>query len=80
MSLDGYCKELGIAFEYQGHQHFIKSHYKQNLEKRIFDDKHKVKLCKENGVILIVLTHEMEYFSFPKEIERLLREGIPYCS
>lgn len=75
MELDGYCKELGIAFEYQGHQHFVKSHYKQNLEKRILDDQRKVKLCKENGVTLIVLTHEMDYFSFPKEIERQLNKA-----
>ena len=55
MELDGYNNELGIAFEYQGVQHY-KEHivFKDiSLEQRQQDDKWKKKLCKQNGVLLI---------------------------
>jgi hypothetical protein len=57
LELDGYCEELGIAFEHQGEQHytdvkfFSKKEY--NLKNRIANDKIKAKLCKDNGIILI---------------------------
>jgi len=59
MELDGYCKELRIAFEHQGKQHdslktmFTKS--QKELSKRIKLDKEKVLLCEKNGVRLIAI-------------------------
>jgi len=55
MELDGYNKDLGLAFEYQGIQHRKKAFNKtendlKNIQK---EDAFKLKLCKENGVILI---------------------------
>jgi hypothetical protein len=77
MELDGYSRELGIAFEYQGRQHFEKvGLYGGNLEKRIADDKHKLALCQEHGVRLIYLNDTESYSDFPKLIqERLEKTG-----
>lgn len=56
LELDGYCEELGIAFEYNGEQHFSNiKHYKKNLLERQSWDAIKIKLCKENDVKLIVI-------------------------
>ncbi len=70
MEIDGYCKELKIGFEYQGIQHFSKQIFGGDLEKRIGDDVRKADLCKENGVYLFILTHEMKYEDFPSEIAK----------
>lgn len=56
MELDGYCKKLGLAFEYQGIQHYNHIEYfqsKQQFIKRKRDDREKERLCKEHGVILV---------------------------
>jgi hypothetical protein len=70
MEIDGFCKELGIGFEYQGIQHFSKQIYGGDLERRISDDIRKADLCKENGVSLFILTLEMNYEDFPEEIAK----------
>jgi len=59
MELDGFCESLGIAFEHQGEQHystgtqFIKT--EQGLLKRQEDDKLKIKLCEQYGIILLAI-------------------------
>lgn len=56
MELDGYCEELGIAFEHHGDQHFKITKFtpnKKSLQKRINDDQTKRDLCKKYGVKLI---------------------------
>lgn len=57
LELDGYCEELGIAFEHQGRQHYSNiEHFKktqEELENRIYIDKLKRKLCNQNNIILI---------------------------
>ena len=57
MELDGYCKELHIAFEHQGEQHYTtQSQYivtKEQLSKRKKMDKHKRMLCAKHKVRLI---------------------------
>ena len=57
LELDGYCKELKIAFEHQGEQHYtLKSHFiktKKGLARRKQGDKDKLEICKQNGVRLI---------------------------
>ena len=59
MSLDGYNKKLGIAFEHQGEHHYTtKTHFikdNETLQKRIKDDKLKISLCKKHDVKLIVI-------------------------
>ena len=70
MELDGYAAELGLAFEYQGVQHFkeVKG-WNGSLTQRIEDDKRKSDLCRENNVYLIILTYEQDYDDFPKIIK-----------
>jgi hypothetical protein len=70
MELDGYSETLGIAFEYQGIQHFSPSFLNIDLEQRITDDLKKVELCRANQVILMHLTHEMDPVTFKNEIYR----------
>ena len=59
MELDGYCKELKIAFEHQGEQHYsIRTQFintNAELLQRQEDDKDKLSLCKQNGVRLIAI-------------------------
>ncbi|MFX0017727.1 MAG: hypothetical protein ACFFAF_03295 [Candidatus Hermodarchaeota archaeon] len=55
MELDGYNKELGLAFEYQGIQHRKKAFNMtdDDLKNLQEEDALKLKLCKKNGVILL---------------------------
>ena len=56
MELDGYCEELKLAFEHNGKQHYkYIPLYTHDLDKRKADDIEKIRLCKENGVTLIVV-------------------------
>ena len=62
--LDGYCEKLGIAFEYNGKQHytfesFFHSNYEE-FEKLQFRDATRVEKCNENNVILIVIPYWIE--------------------
>jgi len=62
MELDGYCKKLGVAFEYHGIQHFeekIFFHRKSPLSLRRQDDNTKRLLCKENSVSLIEIPYSV---------------------
>jgi hypothetical protein len=59
MELDGYNENLKLAFEHQGKQHYSKDSYfiksNANLLKRIADDRLKQRLCKERGIVLVVI-------------------------
>lgn len=59
MELDGYNKAIRVAFEHHGEQHYTnQSQYitsGSQLRQRKKDDQLKLKLCKENGVRLIVI-------------------------
>lgn len=72
MELDGYNESLGVAFEYQGYQHFKADHWGTDLEQRIADDNLKAQICSERGIVLLQITHEMEYLTFPNEIRKQL--------
>lgn len=75
MELDGHNADLSIAFEHNGQQHYELDGYfavhLDRLEERRADDEEKMRLCKENGVALVVVP-----FSVPlKEIQAyILRE------
>jgi len=68
LRLDGYNKELGIAFEHQGIQHFKYSKYffksKSAWKKQLERDRLKKELCKNNNVVLIEIP---ELFTMTKE-------------
>ncbi len=71
MHLDGFNKNLRLAFEYNGIQHYQNKKYfyksKEEFEKRIRDDNSKKKLCEEKNITLIIVPYwigfdEMEQF------------------
>jgi len=74
MEIDGYSEKLSIGFEYHGRQHFEKTgiYTKSDeiLNQRKQDDILKEKFCSDHGIKLFILTHRMNYWEFPKEIER----------
>ena len=82
MHLDGYCKELGIAFEYQGRQHyeFIKFIHKtpEKFMERERLDALTREQCAQNGVVLIEIGFEMREGNLYKikfdEMEDKIRE------
>ena len=71
LELDGYNKELQIAFEYDGRQHFMyvrfnKHKVSKEKQERILEqtkkyDKLKDRLCKENGVFLIRVPYTVKH-------------------
>lgn len=72
LELDGYCKKLGLAFEYQGEQHYLPNHYFNrnfSLEKIKQHDEFKKQKCLENGVTLIQVPYHTNYEKLGKWIE-----------
>lgn len=61
MEYDGFCKELKIAFEYNGPQHYMEikkfTPSRDALEKRRRDDAVKKQLSQNHGVKLIVINY-----------------------
>ena len=63
LQLDGYNKELKIAFEYNGEQHYIFPNKYNNINelwkfrRQQDNDKIKVERCKELGIKLIVIPY-----------------------
>jgi len=78
LELDGYCKELKIAFEYNGEQHYNSQHYYNLLQnKKGYDsqkvrDRRKRKLCKEKGIALIEIKHTKDTDYLEKTIRSTL--------
>ena len=60
LQLDGYCLDLGLAFEYQGEQHYDPENYFHFGQASSFRaqrerDARKVDLCTEAGVRLLIV-------------------------
>src|ERR1700676_2902242 len=53
MELDGYCHELGIAFEHNGRHHYVNT--KKELERCQIRDNLKKEICQKLGIKLIVI-------------------------
>ena len=71
MELDGYCQKLGIAFEYQGIQHYEyipRFHKTRSFDRQKTMDELKRKKCAENNVILIEVPYVIDYENMPKYI------------
>ena len=65
MELDGFAEGIGVAFEYQGAQHFLGSTlYKTDLDQRKKDDETKIQLCQENGIVLLVYSYLDKFEDF----------------
>lgn len=67
LELDGYNKELKIAMEFQGLQHYV-SVFRSDLKTQQERDKLKVKICKEKGVNLIVIPYTIKPENFQEFI------------
>ena len=88
MELDGYCKSLNLAFEYQGEQHFsldtyyIKDNAKLDRRKKL--DKQKKRICTKKGITLIDIMPFKHNHDIIKIIEYLqkqfVKNGIDYPS
>lgn len=82
LELDGYNKQLKLAFEYQGQQHYDAIKLwggKKNLESIQRRDKIKRKLCKTNGVTLVEIDSRPlrnRTISLQKKLIRKTIEGI----
>lgn len=66
LELDGYNKELKLAFEYQGEFHYLSYKNKhprsprfaeQKIEKTKIRDNIKRKLCSDNGIFLVTIPY-----------------------
>ncbi len=61
LELDGYCEELNVAFEHNGIQHYkVINKFKMtknDLKLIKSRDRLKIKLCKKQGVKLIIIPH-----------------------
>jgi transcription elongation factor Elf1 len=59
MELDGYNADLSLAFEHNGQQHYELDGFfhkrAETLALRLEDDYEKIRLCRENGVKLIII-------------------------
>ncbi|MFH0738054.1 MAG: hypothetical protein V1827_05220 [Candidatus Micrarchaeota archaeon] len=66
MELDGYCKVLHMAFEFQGQQHYHFSNFYhkrggfRDFRQRVGDDKCKRELCTQHRIILIQIPYFVE--------------------
>ena len=80
MELDGYNKDLKLAFEAQGEQHYrAVPHFNQtldDLEQRIRDDLRKLELCKQNDVTLI----QVPYFISPNNMQQYITNQYEHLS
>jgi len=72
IELDGYNKELGIAFEHQGKQHYKDSNW---YSKPLYDEIKK-ELCLQNGVKLICIPELYTYIKIKNLINYLKQEFI----
>jgi hypothetical protein len=65
LELDGYCKELNLAFEYNGIQHYRFTEKFHNNYQKFIDqqlrDKLKNTLCENLGIILITVPYIKKY-------------------
>lgn len=63
LELDGFCKELSLAFEYNGAQHYkvVPMWHKngdEDLEQQKSRDARKIRLCDDNWVTLIIIPYD----------------------
>ncbi len=78
MELDGYCENLGVAFEHQGEQHFstrtrfLKS--QEALIRRSEDDQLKRQLCKDHEIQLIEIPEIGTRLPIDKAKEYIIQE------
>jgi hypothetical protein len=79
LELDGYNARMGVAFEYQGQQHYRQIPFffknKSSFARRILLDRRKSRLCRQHGVKLV----EIPQMGGDFMLEDLLPEVIRRC-
>jgi lysozyme family protein len=79
LELDGYCQELGIAFEYNGIQHYELGHFhyytKEELEKIQDNDRRKLEICNRHGIKLCVIPYIYNCHK-PRDLEDFIRNWV----
>lgn len=82
LELDGYNKDLQIAFEYQGRQHYQlidKFHAgAESLKKRIRDDEIKKSICEKKGIRLFNIKY-IEQKNLDKTVKYIFNEIVQQC-
>src|ERR1700722_1502747 len=79
LELDGYCSELGLAFEHNGEQHYTKGWFcndelgDQRFDKIQSNDKEKIETCIKNGVKLVIIP-QLYKLTKIKELEQLIKD------
>ena len=75
LELDGYNKELKLAFEYDGEFHYKKSKSKNYTSKKVLEQQYrdgiKDKLCSENDIILIRIPYTIKKENYQEYITKL---------
>jgi len=77
LELDGYCKELNMAFEYQGQQHYNSQHYFAKINKSARTqqdiDAEKELICLKKGIRLILVPHNLDVSKVTKCVQEHLQ-------
>lgn len=72
LELDGYCRNLSLAFEYNGEQHYRLCRWfkmeQNDLDSIRSRDRLKVELCRSHGVRLIVIPYTI------RELKKYIEE------
>jgi hypothetical protein len=78
MELDGYAEPLGLAFEYQGHQHYRPVPYlgsdQKTFEQRQQDDGRKRDLCRQHRVTLLEIPYYISHDKLQGYLVKTLNE------
>jgi hypothetical protein len=78
LELDLYCEKLGLAFEYNGEQHYVFNPLYHSTEadfiKQQEHDKIKERLCKKQGVTLIIIPYTIKLDDIEKYILNKLKD------
>ena len=78
--LDGYNKDLNIAFEYNGIQHYEYTEHFHRGDPELFEkqkerDLKKYAICRERNIDLIIILYQYDY-SNPKELEDFIFDAL----
>ncbi len=75
MELDGFCKELSLAFEYQGIQHRKRAFglTDEDVQKIQHEDAYKLNKCDENNVLLLQIPDD-EILPYEKMQDYIIQE------
>jgi len=82
MELDGYCEELGLAFEYNGRQHYSSANFFHRtdsaLDRRIMDDETKAQLCRNHNIRLITIPFTVRIDGISEYLYQNLKSDFQY--